>query len=58
MLAITSTSAYKICAYMDSDGANCIESCSNEFVLDTDGNNSKNNVYLEKCFYFHKIFVT
>ena len=38
MLAITSTSAYKICAYMDSDGANCIESCSNEFVLDTDGN--------------------
>ena len=36
MLAITKNKAYKICAYKGSTG--CIESCSNGYLLDVDGN--------------------
>ena len=38
MLAITSTSAYKVCAYLNAAGNDCIEYCSGNNVLDTDGN--------------------
>ena len=38
MLAITSSSAYKICPFKNSDNTNCVESCSGNFVLDIDGN--------------------
>ena len=38
MLALTSTSAYKICPFMNSAGNACFESCSGDFVLDIDGN--------------------
>ena len=38
MLAITSTSAYKVCAFLNRNGDNCIEYCDNDNVLDTDGN--------------------
>ena len=38
MLAITSSTAYEICLYKDSQG-NCVEKCdNNNYILDSDGN--------------------
>ena len=42
MLAITSSSAYKICAFINSEGTDCVDSCSKDFVLDINGNKCQN----------------
>ena len=47
MLAITSTSAFRICTFINDDGTDCVESCSGNYVLDT-GNKCKSECSANK----------
>ena len=38
MLAVTNTSIYKICAIRDQNNNECVDYCSNEYLLSTQGN--------------------